>query len=118
MSKSRKKDVKSDIKSDEIIENSGKNTDAGISENAVTIPIRDAKVRIPLEELVDFAAEKERLLKEKKRLEGELKRVSGKLSNQGFLAKAPAAVIEEEKAKQVKYQALMDQVEESLAKLG
>ena len=92
--------------------------DAGISENAVTIPIRDAKVRIPLEELVDFAAEKARLEKEKKRLEGELKRVSGKLSNQGFLAKAPANVIEEEKEKQTKYQALMAQVEESLARLG
>ena len=42
-------------------------------------------------------ADEERLLKEKQRLEAEVKRVEGKLSNQGFVAKAPAKLIEEEK---------------------
>ncbi|MCF0135038.1 MAG: valine--tRNA ligase, partial [Lachnospiraceae bacterium] len=92
--------------------------DAGIPDSAVNLPVRDGHIRIPMEQLVDLAAEKARLEKEKKRLEGELKRLEGKLSNQGFLAKAPAAVIEEEKAKQNKYRSLMDEVEKSLAKLG
>jgi len=88
-----------------------------VPENAVSIPIRDGVVRIPLEELVDFEAEKARLSKEKTRLEGELKRVRGKLSNPGFVSKAPEKVINEEKEKEAKYQALMDQVLESLKAL-
>lgn len=89
----------------------------GLPDNTVTIPVRDAKVLIPLKELVDLEAERKRLTGEKKRLEGELKRSASKLSNQGFLAKAPQAVIEEEKAKQQKYMAQMKQVEDSLARL-
>ena len=92
-------------------------TDEAVPQNAVSIPITGGQVRIPLDQLVDMEAEKQRLLKEKKRLEGELKRVAGKLSNQGFLAKAPAALVEEERAKQAKYQSLMDEVEKSLAAL-
>ena len=92
--------------------------DEGISENAVNLPIRDGHIRIPLEELVDFEKERERLTKEKKRLEGEIKRCQGKLNNQGFVAKAPAAVVEEEKTKLAKYQSLMDEVEKSLAGLA
>ena len=47
------------------------------------------EIFIPLDDLVDFNAEYDRLTKEKKKLEGEVKRVAGKLSNEGFLAKAP-----------------------------
>ncbi len=72
---------------------------------------------MPLSDLVDFEKEKERLLKEKKRLEGELKRVNGMLGNEKFISKAPAAKIQEEREKLLKYQALMDKVEEELLKL-
>ena len=67
--------------------------------------------------LVDFAKEIERLEKEKSKLEKEVDRVVKKLANQGFVAKAPAAVIEEEKAKEEKYKAMLAQVEERLAQL-
>ena len=50
----------------------------------------------------------------KGRLEGELKRSENMLSNEKFISKAPAAKIEEEKAKQQKYQQMMEQVEERL----
>ncbi len=86
----------------------------GIAESAVTIPLQDAVVCIPLDQLVDLEKEKARLEKEKQRLEGEIKRVEGKLNNAGFMAKAPAAVIEEEKAKKEKYVSLMAQIEKSL----
>ena len=41
-----------------------------------------------------------------------------KLSNQGFLAKAPQAVVEEERVKEEKYKALMRQIEEQITRLG
>ena len=77
--------------------------------------INGAEIFIPLDELVDFNAEFERLTKEKKKLEGEVARVKGKLSNQGFISKAPEKVINEEKAKQVKYEEMLAGVIERLA---
>ena len=73
---------------------------AGIGEDAVSVVVQDATIYMPLAELVDFAKEIERLEKEKTKLEKEVDRVVKKLANQGFVAKAPAHVIEEEKAKE------------------
>lgn len=69
---------------------------------------------IPLDNLVDFKEEAERLSKEKKRLEKEVARVNGKLSNQGFLSNAPAAIVEEEKSKRLKYEELLEKVDKQL----
>ena len=90
----------------------------GIPEDAVSTVIYGATVYIPFADLVDIEKEKERLLKEKARLEGELKRSNGMLSNERFISKAPAAKIEEEKAKLAKYTDMMAQVTERLAKLN
>ena len=90
---------------------------ANIDENAVNAVTEGAEVFIPLDELVDKEKELERLTKEKKRLEDEIKRVTSKLSNAGFVAKAPKAVVDEEKEKSVKYQAMLEKVLESLEKL-
>ena len=86
----------------------------GISENAVNVVVPSAEVYLPLDELVDKTKELERLNAEKKKLEGEIKRVEGKLSNQGFIAKAPAKVVEEEKAKGEKYKEMLEKVLESI----
>jgi len=88
-----------------------------IDANAVNIVVDSAEIFLPLEELVDKAKEIERLEKEKKQLEGEIKRVEGKLNNEGFVAKAPAKVIEEEREKGIKYRAMLDKVLESLKAL-
>jgi valyl-tRNA synthetase len=85
-----------------------------IPEGAVPVVIAGAEIFLPLEELVDMEKEKERLSKEKDNLEKELQRVRGKLNNQGFVAKAPQSVIEEEKAKEAKYQEMFDKVMERL----
>ena len=90
---------------------------AGIGEDAVSVVVQDATIYMPLAELVDFAKEIERLEKEKTKLEKEVDRVVKKLANQGFVAKAPAHVIEEEKTKEEKYKAMLAQVEERLAQL-
>ncbi len=89
----------------------------GIAQDAVSVVIPGAVVYIPFAELVDIAQEIERLQKEEKRLEGELARVNGMLSNERFVSKAPAAKIEEEKAKLAKYTQMMEQVKERLAQL-
>lgn len=88
---------------------------AGIGEDTVSCVIRDAVVYIPFAELVDVDKEIERLTKEKKRLEGEIKRCNGMLNNPGFVGKAPATKIEEEKGKLQKYADMLAQVEERLA---
>ena len=89
----------------------------GIPEDAVSVVIDGVKIFIPLDELVDFEKELERLNKEKAKLEGEIKRVNGKLSNQGFLAKAPQKLVDEEKAKKEKFEEMMKSVEERLASI-
>ena len=63
---------------------------------------------------MDYKEEAERLSKEKQRLEKEVARVKGKLSNHGFLSKAPEAIVEEEKAKGIKYEELLIKVDKQL----
>ncbi len=92
-------------------------TKEGISDDAASVVIPGATLYIPFDELVDISAEIDRLTKEQKRLEGELNRSRGMLSNEKFLAKAPAEKIAEEKAKQEKYLQMMEQVETRLAQL-
>ncbi len=83
-------------------------------ENAVSCVVEGAQIFMPLDDLVDKAKELERLTKEKERLLGEIKRVEGKLNNQGFVAKAPAQVVEEERKKEAKYREMLEKVEESM----
>ena len=89
----------------------------GIDANAVSTVIHDAVLYIPLAELVDIDKEIERLKGEVKKLEGEIKRASGMLANPKFVDKAPAAKVEEERAKLAKYTEMKTQVEERLSQL-
>ena len=90
----------------------------GIADDAVSTVIHDAVVYMPFAELVDIDKEIERLKKEQKRLEGEIKRCNGMLNNPNFVGKAPAAKIEEEKAKLEKYTGMLATVNERLAQLS
>ncbi|MBR2884968.1 MAG: valine--tRNA ligase [Clostridia bacterium] len=93
-------------------------SEAGIPEGSVSVIVEGAKIFIPMDELIDTEKEKERLTKEKERLQAEIDRVEKKLANEGFVAKAPAKLIEEEKAKGVKYKEMYEKVLESLSKLN
>lgn len=90
---------------------------AGIFDDAVSAVIADATIFVPLEDLVDFEKEKERLTKEKERLSKELARSKGMLSNEKFISKAPEAKVAEEKEKLAKYEQMMEQVEARLASM-
>ena len=79
-------------------------TKEGIPSTAVQAVFGGGEIYIPLEDLIDIAKELERLDKEKTKLDGEIKRLNGKLSNESFVSKAPAAVVEQERAKLAKYE--------------
>lgn len=86
-------------------------------EDALSIVINGAKIYIPLAEIIDIEKELERLHKEKQKFEGEIKRAEGKLNNQGFVAKAPQSLIDEEKEKIEKYKEMKQAVEERINSL-
>ena len=84
------------------------NLTIGLSEKpsqAVTAVVHGIEIYLPLKGLVDIDKEIARLEKELAKMESEIKRIENKLANEGFVAKAPAEVIEKEKEKMVKYQA-------------
>ncbi len=88
------------------------------ADNAVQIITDSATIYLPLSDIIDFEKERARLANEKKRLIGEIERIEKKLSNDGFTAKAPAAVVEGERQKMAKYREMLDGVEAAIAKLG
>lgn len=88
-----------------------------VPEDAVAVVIEGGELFLPLDDLIDFGKELDRLEKEKAKLEGEVDRVSKKLSNEGFVAKAPEKLIEEEKAKQAKYEEMLISISERIQKM-
>ena len=89
----------------------------GISEKAISVITKDLEVYIPFEELVNLDEERERLEKEKEKTLSEINRANKMLSNPGFVSKAPAAKIEEEKAKLEKYEEMLKTIEKRLQEL-
>ncbi len=86
-------------------------------DGSVSIVTADAKIYIPMGDLVDFEAERKRLLKERETAEKKLSQINGKLSNPGFLAKAPQNVIDNQKADAEKLTEKIKMIDESLASL-
>lgn len=83
---------------------------SNVPENAVSLVIKGGELFMPLLDLVDKEKELDRLNKEMKKLEGEIDRIDKKLGNQGFVAKAPIAVIDAEKEKRVQYVEMLEAV--------
>jgi len=86
-------------------------------ENVVTVVTSGAEIYMPLLELVDLEKELERLNKEKEKLGKEIDRVEKKLCNERFTAKAPASVVDEERAKGEKYKEMYKVVVQSIENL-
>ncbi len=93
-------------------------TDSYGSDDAVTIATDAGTMYIPLAEVIDFEKERTRLTAEMKKNDGEIERLEKKLSNEGFVAKAPAQVIEGERQKLRKYLETREALSAALAKLG
>ena len=88
-----------------------------IPQNAVSIVSSNLELFIPFEDLVDIKEEIERLEKEKAKVLVEKEKTDKMLSNPGFVAKAPAAKVEEEKVKQAKFNEMIKTIEERIAGL-
>ena len=93
-------------------------TKEGVADNAVSVVVPDAVVYLPLEDLVDFEQELERLKKEEDRLNKEIKRAEGMLANERFVSKAPADKVQAERDKLEKYTEMLAQVKERMEGLG
>ena len=91
-------------------------TDEYKGEDAVSIITDDCAIYIPLSEVVDFEKEKARLNAELVKTQGEIDRLEKKLSNEGFVAKAPEAVVNGEKAKLKGYIEKAESIKAELSK--
>ncbi len=92
-------------------------TDPEGHENMVCVVTNDAKLYIPLEELIDFEKELARLEKEKANCLKQIAMFEGKLSNEAFVSRAPEKVVAEQREKLEKNRALLVQLEESEKRL-
>ncbi|HHL34433.1 MAG TPA: valine--tRNA ligase [Desulfobulbaceae bacterium] len=78
----------------------------------------DVELVVPLAGLIDVEAELEKLARERNKLDKELARVSGKLKNEKFLANAPVAIVDKERAKEEELLAKLAKNDESVARLN
>ena len=88
-----------------------------LNEKTVSQVTEVCEIYIPLGELVDTEKEIARLTEELKKIDGEIKRASGKLSNNGFLDKAPKALVDAEREKRDKYIEMKAKLEKELEAL-
>ena len=86
--------------------------------NVVTIITDDAKVYIPLGDLVDFEAEKKRLEKELATAEDKLEFINKKLNNPGFVNKAPEKVVQQNKDDAAKLEEKIAQIKKSIEEIA
>ncbi|MUG46122.1 valine--tRNA ligase [Paenibacillus woosongensis] len=90
---------------------------AAVPDKAMTAVVTGAELYLPLAGLIDISQEIARLEKELGHLNKEVERVEKKLANEGFVSKAPAKVIEEERAKMADYASKRDKVLARIAEL-
>ncbi len=93
-------------------------TDFSGLENTVTIVTEDAKIYIPLGELVDFEAERKRLEKEMAAAQDKLDFISKKLNNPGFVSKAPEKVVSQNREDAAKLEEKIANLKNSINNLG
>mgnify|MGYP002559945795 FL=1 len=88
------------------------------ADTCVQVVTPAATAYLPLSDLVDYEKERARLTAEIAKVSAEVERLDKKLSNQGFVAKAPAAVVDAERAKLAAAREKLTATEAALAKLG
>ena len=87
-------------------------------EGAAVVVVRDGALYVPLGDLVDLGAERERLARELEKVGGDLARLEAKLDNPSFVAKAPAALVDSERARREELAGRRDRLQRSLSELS
>ena len=87
-------------------------------DDAVQIVTESATLYIPLAEMIDFEKELERLSADKKKTIGEIERIERKLSNEGFVSKAPAAVVDGERKKLDEYKDTLANINKAIERIS
>jgi valyl-tRNA synthetase len=82
------------------------------------IPLDEATVALPLEGMIDFAAERARLGKELEKIAKDMAGIDGRLNNPGFVAKAPEEVLVESRERKAELEVMKAKVQEALKRLG
>ncbi len=93
-------------------------TKENIPQNAINVVAKGLEVFMPFEDLVDIKEEIERLEKEKAKVLAEKEKTDKMLSNPGFIAKAPASKVEEERSKQTKFNEILASINERIKNLN
>lgn len=93
-------------------------TELEVPTQVMTAVVTGAEIYLPLQGLIDVAAETERLTKELDKLKNEVSRVQGKLKNERFVANAPDEVVVAERAKEQDYLEKYALVEQRIADLA
>ena len=92
--------------------------DGDVPKGSIQVVLDEATVVLPLAGVIDVAGERARLEKEIAKLDGEIGKIDQKLANQNFLAKAPAAVVEEQRQRRTDTAAARAKVDEALGRLA
>jgi valyl-tRNA synthetase len=82
------------------------------------IVLDEATIALPLEGVIDFAAERARLSKELEKIAKDMAGIDSRLNNPGFVAKAPPEVLEESRERKAELEARKAKVDEALGRLG
>jgi valyl-tRNA synthetase len=89
-----------------------------VPKGSAQIVLGEATVALPLEGVIDFAAERQRLSKELEKIARDMAAIDGRLSNPGFVAKAPPEVLEESRDRKSELEARRAKLGEALGRLG
>ena len=90
---------------------------AELPEGSLQFVIDEATGGLPIADVIDLSAEKERLQKAMAKLDGEIKKIDGKLGNEKFISKAPQAVIDEQRERKATAEAEKAKLADALGKL-
>ena len=93
-------------------------TDAAAPEQAASIVVGDATIYLPLADLIDLQAERERLGKELENLQSQISRSKGLLNNANFVERAKPEVVERERAKLADLESRFEATQKRLQALG
>ncbi|MEO5372751.1 MAG: valine--tRNA ligase [Alphaproteobacteria bacterium] len=89
-----------------------------VVKGAAQVVVGEATVVLPLAGVIDLAQEKARLTREIQKLEGEIAKVDKKLGNEGFMAKAPPEVVEEQRDRRADHAAARDRLAQALSRIA